>query len=131
MDAVQFQQKAKEDAALRAFLEEVAGNAAEGAGAEVEEPQRYVTVTGVDFLFTTAAYVLFRWLKDELDNRRARRELDLAKEQQRFIAEIAHDLPPKEALAVFNALLKAIAKRTENDPALKAARAFLGTSKKG
>lgn len=127
MDAVQFQQRAREDAALRGFLEEVAAGA--GEGAEDEEPRRYVT--GGEVLFGIAAYALFRWLKDGFDHRRALREAEVLRQQGEVLAALIRDgLPPKQAQAAVVALLKGIARRADDDPALKAARALLGETRK-
>jgi hypothetical protein len=123
MDATQFLQKAEEDAALRAFLEEVAGDAVERtrAGAEMAK-----------ILFGVASYALYLWLTDELFHRRARDEVELDKQQRQLTAALIGDgFSMWDASVVGDALPKAIAKRNEDDPALKVARAFLGTTKKG
>jgi hypothetical protein len=125
MDAMQFEQQAKADSQLRDFLTEVAEEVAEQVA--VEAPERFVTVTGADMLFSVAAYALFRWAKDFFDNRRARNETAVAQQQQELIAALIVDgFPPKEAQAAAIALLNGIAKRTQDDPALKKAQALLG-----
>jgi len=48
MDSLQFEQQARQDPHISAFLREVAEDAAQDIA--VEEPQRFVTVTGVDLL---------------------------------------------------------------------------------
>ena len=48
MDGLQFEQQARQDPHISAFLREVAEDAAQDIA--VEEPQRFVTVTGVDLL---------------------------------------------------------------------------------
>ena len=129
MDAVQFQQQAREDEALRRVLREVAEDASEASALE-EEPQRYVT--GADVLFGVVAYALYRWLKDVFDHQRALREVEVLRRQEQVIADLIREgFPPKQAQAAVVALLKAIAKRTDDDPALKTARRLLGPGKTG
>lgn len=127
MDAIEFDQHARQDLELRAFLREVAEDVAQQIS--VEEPQRFA-VTGVDILLGLAAYALYRWAKDYFDHRRALQELDIAKQQSQLIEGLIEDgFPPKDAQATAMALLKGIAKRTADDPALKTARAFVGKGK--
>jgi hypothetical protein len=99
--------------------------------ASVEQPEKYVTVTGFDFLAVVAAYALFRWAKDFFDHRRARNETELARQRLDLIQALTEQdgLPPKEAQAVVAALLKSIEKRTEDDPALRKTLALLGKDK--
>jgi hypothetical protein len=123
MDTTQFLQKAEEDAALRAFLEEVVGDAVERtrAGAEI-----------ANILFAVASYGLYLWLTDELFHRRARDEVELDKQQRQLTALlIGNGFSMWDAAVIGDALLNGIAKRNEDDPALQVARAFLGTTKKG
>ena len=79
MDGLQFEQQAREDLHISAFLREVAEDAAQHIA--VEEPQRFVTVTGVDLLLGLVAYALYRLAKDYLDHRRALHEVDIARQQ--------------------------------------------------
>lgn len=127
MDAIEFDQHARQDPQLMAFLREVAEDVAQQIS--VEEPQRFA-VTGVDILLGLVAYALYRWAKDYFDHRRALQEIDIAKQQSQLIKGLIEDgFPPKDAQATAMALLKGIAKRTEDDPALKTARAFVGKGK--
>jgi hypothetical protein len=129
MDALQFQHHARGDEPLRTFLQEIADEVAPQVAAE--QPDRYLTVTGADLLFSLAAYALYRFLKDYFDHRRARHEAELLQQQQQVVAALIQDgFPPKEAQATVVALLKGIAKRTEDDPALKTALGLLGKDKK-
>jgi hypothetical protein len=124
MDAVQFQQRAREDERLRTFLDGVAADAAQEGEVEAEEPQRFVT--GTEFLFAVAAYALYRWLKDFFDHRRALDDAALLERQEQVIAALIQDgFPPKEARATVLALHKALTDRGGDDPALKAARVLL------
>ncbi len=125
MDATQFAQRAEQDPSLKAFLRQVGEEA--GKEVSVEEPQRYVTVTGVDILITLAAYALYRWLKDYFDHRRALNEAEILREQEQVIAALITDgYPPQDAQAVTVALLKQIAKRNADDPVLTTAAGLLG-----
>jgi hypothetical protein len=71
MDAATFEQHARQDPQLEAFLREVAQDVAQQIS--IEEPQRFA-VTGVDILLGLAAYALYRWVKDYFDHRRALHE---------------------------------------------------------
>lgn len=125
MDATQFTQHTKQDAQLNAFLEEIAEDASKQIG--IEEPQRFLTVTGVDILIAIAAYALYRWLTDYFDHRRALQEADILKQQEQIIAALIKDgFPPKDAQAVTVVLLKRIARRAADDPVLKAAAWLIG-----
>ena len=125
MDGRQFEQQAREDPHISAFLREVAEDAAQHIA--VEEPQRFVTVTGVDLLLGLVAYALYRLTKDYLDHRRALHEVDIARQQAQVIADLIDaGFPPKDAQATAVALLKGIAKRTVDDPVLKKALAMAG-----
>ena len=125
MDSLQFEQQARQDPHISAFLREVAEDAAQDIS--VEEPQRFVTVTGVDLLLDLVAYALYRLAKDYLDNRRALHEVDIAKQQAQVIADLIDaGFPPKDAQAAASALLKGVAKRTGDDPVLKKALAMVG-----
>jgi hypothetical protein len=120
MDATAFEQHARQDPQLEAFLREVAEDVAQQIS--IEEPQRFA-VTGVDILLGLAAYALYRWAKDYFDHRRALHEIDVAKQQVQLIEGlIADGFPLKDAQATAAALLKGIAKRTGDDPALQTAR---------
>jgi hypothetical protein len=124
MDATAFEQHARQDPQLEAFLREVAEDVAQQIS--IEEPQRFA-VTGVDILLGLAAYALYRWAKDYFDHCRALHEIDVAKQQVQLIEGlIADGFPPKDAQATAAALLKGIAKRTGDDPALQTARALVG-----
>jgi hypothetical protein len=123
MDALEFQQQAATDPALLAFLHEVADEVSRES--DLEGPASY-PITGVDLLFAVAAYAAFRFLKDYFDQRRGKMEAQLLEHQEKVIAALVADgFPPKEARATVVALLKGIAKRTDDDPAFKAARAIL------
>jgi len=112
---------------LSAFLREVAEETAQQVS--LEEPQSYITVTGVDLLFTVSAYALFRWAKDAFDHRRALNEAEIARQQEQLIAALIQDgFPPDKAQAVVTTLLKNIAVRTQDDPAIKKALSLLGKS---
>lgn len=125
MDATQFTQRAKQDPQLNAFLKEIAEDASKQIS--VEEPQRFLTVTGVDILIAIAAYALYRWLKDYFDHRRALKEVEILKQQEQIIAALIKDgFPPGDARVVTVALLKQIAKRNADDPVLKAAAGLIG-----
>ena len=128
MDGLQFEQQAREDPHLSAFLREVAEDAAQHIA--VEEPQRFVTVTGVDLLLGLVAYALYRLAKDYLDHHRALHEVDIAKQQAQVITDLIDaGFPPKDAQATAVALLKGIAKRTGDDPVLKKALAMAGKTR--
>ncbi len=125
MDAIQFAQHTKQDQQLNSFLKEIAEDASKQIA--IEEPQRYLTVTGVDILIAIAAYALYRWLKDYFDHRRALNEIEILKQQERIIAALIKDgFPPKDAQTVTVALLKRIAQRSADDPLLKAAAGLIG-----
>jgi hypothetical protein len=125
MDSLQFEQQAREDPHISAFLREVAEDAAQHIA--VEEPQRFITITGVDLLLGLVAYALYRLVKDYLDHRRALHEVDIAEQQAQVIADLIDaGFPPKDARATAVALLKGIAKRTGDDPVLKKALAMAG-----
>ena len=124
MDGLQFEQQARADPHISAFLREVAEDAAQHIA--VEEPQRFVTVTGVDLLLGLVAYALYCLTKDYLDNHRALHEVDIARQQAQVIADLIDaGFPPKDAQAAAFALLKGIAKRTVDDPVLKKALAMV------
>jgi hypothetical protein len=123
----QFEQHARTDPQVTAFLREVAEDVAQQIS--VEEPQRFAVI-GVDILLGLAAYALYRWTKDYFDHRRALHEIDIAKQQSQLIAGLIEaGFPAKDAQATAVALLKGIARRTEDDPAVKTARAFVGKGK--
>jgi hypothetical protein len=127
MDALQFQQQAAQDPALNAFLKGVADEVSQDS--DLKEPP--VMTTGVDLFFAIAAYAAFRFLKDYFDHRRGQREAQLLERQEEVIAAlIADGFPPREARATVVALLKGIAKRTDDDPVFKAATALLGKATK-
>jgi hypothetical protein len=126
MDATEFEQHARQDPQVRAFLREVAEEVAQQIS--VEEPQRFA-ITGVDILLGLAAYALYRWAKDYFDRRRALHEVDIAKQQVQLIEGLMADgFPAKDAQATAVALLKGIARRTADDPALETARALVGSA---
>jgi len=128
MDSIQFTERAKEDPKLREFLEEVAEDVAKQVA--VEKPQTFLTVTGVDILFGVAAYALYRLLKDYLDHHRAARETEILKRQAEVVTGLTEaGFPPELAQATAVSLLNGIAKRTEDDPALKKALEFIGKGK--
>jgi hypothetical protein len=119
-----FEQQATTDPQLQAFLHEVAENVAHEIA--VDEPQRSA-VTGVDILLSLVAYALYRWAKDYFDHRRALRELDIATQQAQLIEDlIKAGFPRKDAQAAAIALLKGVATRTADDPALATARPRVG-----
>jgi hypothetical protein len=119
-----FEQQATTDPQLQAFLHEVAENVAHEIA--VDEPQRSA-VTGVDILLSLVAYALYRWAKDYFDHRRALRELDIATQQAQLIEDlIKAGFPRKDAQATAIALLKGVATRTADDPALATARPLVG-----
>jgi hypothetical protein len=92
----------------------------------LDAPDRYLTVTGADLLLTLVAYALYRWVKDSLDHRRALNETEALERRARVVADLAAGgVPAEDAQKVVTALSEAIAKRTEGDPALEAARALL------
>jgi len=125
MDSLQFEQQAREDPHISAFLREVAEDAAQDIA--VEEPQRFITITGVDLLLGLVAYALYRLVKDSLDHRRALHEVDIAEQQAQVIADLIDaGFPPKDAQAAAVALLKGIAKRTGDDPVLKKVSTLVG-----
>src|SRR4051794_32662398 len=109
MDALQFEQRVQEDAALQSLVREVAGEAAREVS--VSEPQRFVTVSGVDLLFSLAAYALYRWAKEHFDHRRAKGEAEVLQQQEQVIAALIEDgFRPKDAQAAAVALLGAMAR---------------------
>ena len=77
MDVMHFEQHARQDPQLCAFLQEAAVDAAQQLS--ITKPQRFATVTGVDLLFGLVAYTLYRLAKDALDHRRALNETYIAK----------------------------------------------------
>jgi hypothetical protein len=128
MDAMHFEQQARQDPYLSLFLREVAEDTAQQIS--IAEPQRFVTVTGVDLLLGLVAYALYRWAKDFFDHRRALNEITIAEQQAQLIKDLVEDgFPPKDAQATAVALFKGIAKRTEDDPALKTVRTLIGKGK--
>ncbi|MBI3796027.1 MAG: hypothetical protein HY268_03535 [Deltaproteobacteria bacterium] len=128
MDALQFEQQARQDPHLSTFLREVAEDTAQQIS--VAEPQRFVTVTGADLLFSLVAYALYRWAKDFFDHRRALNEIAIAEHQAQLIKELVEaGFLPKDAQATVAALFKGIAKRTEDDPAFKTVRTLIGKGK--
>src|SRR5207244_12561223 len=95
----------------------------------VEEPQRFGL--GSEMLFGAIAYALYRWLKDFFDHQRSLREAELLLQQGEVIAALVREgFPPQQAQAVVVSLLKGIAKRSADDPALKTALKLLGMDKK-
>jgi hypothetical protein len=119
-----FEHQATTDPQLQAFLHEVAEHVAHEIA--VDEPQRSA-VTGVDILLGLVAYALYRWAKDYFDHRRALRELDIATQQAQLIEDlIKAGFPRKDAQAAAIALLKGVATRTADDPALATARPRVG-----
>lgn len=125
MDAMQFEQQVKDDPQLYTFVQEMAGDVAKQTA--LEEPQRFVTVSGADLLFGLVAYALFRWLKDYFDNRRALNEAEIIKQQALVIeALIEAGFPPKDARTAVITLLKNVSSRAAADPVLKKALALLG-----
>jgi hypothetical protein len=89
MDAAQFTQYAQQDPRLNAFLQEIAADVADQV--PLEEPQRYITVAGVDILIAVAAYALYRWLKDYFDHRRALNEAEILRQQEQVVAALVKD----------------------------------------
>ena len=125
MDATSFTEHAKLDPPLAGFLKAVAEDA--GGQLQVQEPQRYIAIGGADILIAVAAYALYRYLKDYFDRRRALNEVEIARQQERLIAALIEDgFPPDQAQVVAGALLKQIAERGADDPALKTATGLLG-----
>src|SRR5215813_7357244 len=118
MSAKQYIQSAQEDPQLLLFLKEVAENASKESS--IEEPEHYITVTGVDILIAITAYALYRWLKDYFDRHRALNEVEIVEQQKQIIAGLIQDgFPPKDAHGVTVALLKQVAQRSADDPILK------------
>ncbi len=82
---------------------------------------------------TERTYPLYAHVADDLANTRIvihasepDKEVEVAKRQRQLIAALVQDgFPPKDAQAVAVALLKEIAKGTEDDPALKTAIALV------
>src|SRR5579862_739432 len=121
MDAEEFRKQASGDLALSAFLQEVAQEVSE----TMEKPEQYY-IPGTETLVSVAAYGLFRLVKDFFDHRRAINEVEIAQLQGKLIAAlIADGFPPTQAKATAIALLKGVAKRTQDDPALKKALSLL------
>jgi hypothetical protein len=125
MDAMEFEEQARQDAEIRAFLEEVAGQAAP----EMSEgpPQRF-TLGGLEFAIPIVSYALYRYLKDFFDHHRALKETEVAGEQAKLIAVlIADGFPPKDAQAAAIALVNGVAARAEKkDPVLEKSLALFG-----
>ena len=117
MDAIQFTQRAKKDPQLREFLEEVAEEV--GKQVSVEKPETFA-VAGIDLLFGVAAYALYRFVKDYLDSKTLKRQAEVIK----MLIEAGFPLELAKTTVV--ALLKRIAKRTADDPALKKAFDLIG-----
>lgn len=125
MNTTQFEQHALEDPDLHAFLNEVSKEAATQISPHKQE--QFITVTGVDLLFTLGAYALYRWANDYFNHRRALQEIEILDQQTRVVAALIKDgFPPEQAQAAAAALLSNIAKRTEDDPALKKVLALVG-----
>lgn len=119
MEFNDFETDIRNEKLVTGFLQEVLNDI---PSAKVkEEHDRMLVVGGLDALFVIAAYALFRWAKDYLDNSRATRETDLAKYQQELISKlITEGFSRKEATATTQSLLDKISKRAaESDPALQ------------
>ena len=130
MDATTFQQHVTGDEDLRSLAIEVAQvlPAADGAKGAA---QRYVTLDPADPFLALSAYILYRYVKDTLDYRRAVNETEIAAQRIRLIARLVDEgFPQEKAQEAVTALLTTIAKRTEDDPALSKARALLGGKEK-
>ena len=127
MDALEFQQQAPADPQLRAFLQEVA----EAVWPQVRgETWPFFAVTGLDFLFLVAAYVIFRCIKEGLDGWRNRRETEEASRRAEIIEELVRDgIPPEAAQATVTALLQGLDQRSDDDPALQVAQSLVDSRK--
>lgn len=122
MDAMQFEQRAREEKQLCAFLQEVAEDAAKQLS--VEDSQRFdVTITGVGILFGVAAYALYRLVKDYLDAKILKKQAEVIK------MLIEAGFPPELARATVISLLDRTAKRIEDDPVFKKAIDLVGKGK--
>jgi hypothetical protein len=96
MEPHEFDHYVRHDPPLDAFVRTVATEAAQEL--TLNEPQRFMTVTGTDLLMGLAAYALCRWAKDYFDQRRALVETDIAKQQTQLINDLVPaGFPPKDA----------------------------------
>ena len=120
MDSVEVERIIKGDSDLCPFVMEVAEEAAEHLGENVANQQPIegsirLPITGLDMLFCIAAYAFYRLVRDAFDNRRARADIDIAKQQIKLIATLRKlGYTPKQAEAVVTALLKKIKERVGN-----------------
>lgn len=74
--------------------------------------------TSFSLLVSLAAPVLYRWAIDTMNSRRARLELDAAKQRLEMILSLKEwGLPPEVAEGLVTRCLEAVAKRDKDDPA--------------
>jgi hypothetical protein len=124
MDAKEFEEIAREHPQIQALLQEVVDEV--DSQIALVDTERLI-FPGDEVLIGIAAYALFRWTKGYLDHRRALNEVEVLRQQQQVIAALIQDgFSPEQAQAVVAALLGNIARRSGDDPALKAAFALIG-----